>query len=244
MYAINDKMWFAEDEDYIESLSKGSEKRVKCICPLCGKEKMLNIYTVRCTGTTVCHGCSYRDKSFRKIDGKRFNRLVVIGKAEQRNGQNMVFCRCDCGAVKSVSIQALKSGATQSCGCLNREITSSKKGVLNKNFGKRGEESANYNQNISNEQREMAIKERRNPEAIHFRKQVRERDGACVICDSTENLVVHHLNSFRDFEELRYDIENGVTLCRFCHTEFHCTWMGHFKNVCTEQDFNEYVLQV
>jgi 5-methylcytosine-specific restriction endonuclease McrA len=31
----------------------------------------------------------------------------------------------------------------------------------------------------------------------------------------------HHLNSYNDHEELRYEITNGITLCTACHKNFH-----------------------
>jgi len=35
------------------------------------------------------------------------------------------------------------------------------------------------------------------------------------------DLVVHHINNFADFPELRTSIENGITLSRKAHDEFH-----------------------
>lgn len=52
-------------------------------------------------------------------------------------------------------------------------------------------------------------------------KQVRERDGKCVECGSTERLHAHHIKPWRKFPELRYSIENGVTLCALCHQDKH-----------------------
>ena len=34
-------------------------------------------------------------------------------------------------------------------------------------------------------------------------------------------LEVHHINNFADFPELRFDINNGITLSRTSHREFH-----------------------
>lgn len=59
--------------------------------------------------------------------GHRFGRLVVIkfhGKNERRSA--LWECLCDCGNTKVVMGQSLRSGATQSCGCLNREINRAK----------------------------------------------------------------------------------------------------------------------
>lgn len=54
----------------------------------------------------------------------------------------------------------------------------------------------------------------------YFRKQVCERDGwKCKIdnkdCDG--RLEVHHILPWRSHKELRYDVNNGITLCHFHH---------------------------
>lgn len=33
--------------------------------------------------------------------------------------------------------------------------------------------------------------------------------------------IVHHIKSWRDYPELRYEVNNGVTLCRSCHNIIH-----------------------
>jgi hypothetical protein len=59
----------------------------------------------------------------RKFDltGQRFGRMTVLKFAETRNRKNYWLCRCDCGNEKQVIDYALKSGDTQSCGCMGRE---------------------------------------------------------------------------------------------------------------------------
>lgn len=60
------------------------------------------------------------------LTGKRFGRLVVLEKAESRNGKTYWKCRCDCGNEKEIYGFALTSGHTNSCGCLKSETTSKK----------------------------------------------------------------------------------------------------------------------
>lgn len=62
-----------------------------------------------------------------ELSGERFGRLLVKSKDKtDARGEIWWLCNCDCGAVKAVRGHKLRSGVTQSCGCLSREITSSR----------------------------------------------------------------------------------------------------------------------
>lgn len=59
-----------------------------------------------------------RDYTVKKpLPQSRYGRLSVI-----KNAKGGWLCRCDCGAEKIVRAQALKTGATQSCGCYKAEV--------------------------------------------------------------------------------------------------------------------------
>lgn len=61
----------------------------------------------------------------RNLSGERFARLTVLGPVEKRkNGHVVYLCRCDCGGEARATCSNLKSGHTNSCGCLMRERTS------------------------------------------------------------------------------------------------------------------------
>lgn len=42
-------------------------------------------------------------------------------------------------------------------------------------------------------------------------------------CDHKSKLVAHHIKSFREFPALRYEVKNGIVLCRGCHAKIHHT---------------------
>lgn len=63
-------------------------------------------------------------KRRRNLDGIKFGRLTVVKFHHSKNGSYWM-CRCDCGNEKIVSAHSLTSGHTKSCGCYNRERTSS-----------------------------------------------------------------------------------------------------------------------
>ena len=53
-----------------------------------------------------------------------------------------------------------------------------------------------------------------------WRRRVRKRDGyKCQMpsCKSKKNLQVHHIRKWSTASSLRYDVDNGITLCKSCH---------------------------
>jgi hypothetical protein len=50
---------------------------------------------------------------------------------------------------------------------------------------------------------------------------VRIRDKKCMLCGETENLHAHHIKSYKNHEEMRYDVNNGITYCGDCHRKWH-----------------------
>ena len=60
---------------------------------------------------------------FIDLTGQRFGRLTVVNRAETRNKRTYWDCVCDCGNTKVINSYKLLSGNTQSCRCLDTEMT-------------------------------------------------------------------------------------------------------------------------
>lgn len=58
------------------------------------------------------------------LEGQRFGRLLVTGQVDDNSPGSRIKwdCVCDCGNQVSVQRTHLRSGRTQSCGCLQREF--------------------------------------------------------------------------------------------------------------------------
>jgi len=49
-------------------------------------------------------------------------------------------------------------------------------------------------------------------------KQVKERDGhKCFLCGSDEGLIAHHVLPSKTWPESRFDLLNGISLCKKHH---------------------------
>lgn len=64
---------------------------------------------------------------------------------------------------------------------------------------------------------------RQSPQMRKWRKNVFTRDGfACHICRHRgKGLQAHHRKSWSLYPLLRYELDNGITLCKKCHTVIH-----------------------
>uniref|UniRef100_A0A6M3ILR1 Treble clef zinc finger domain-containing protein n=1 Tax=viral metagenome TaxID=1070528 RepID=A0A6M3ILR1_9ZZZZ len=74
---------------------------------------------------TSCRKCIYLEKINDEFVNRRFGRLIVVKlydfKQYKSNNKHRWYCECECGNTTIVSGENLKSGTTQSCGCLRLE---------------------------------------------------------------------------------------------------------------------------
>lgn len=76
---------------------------------------------------------------------------------------------------------------------------------------------------VNNGKRRGGRFSQRNMEAYRvWRKAVFTRDGyKCRECPAKKPLVAHHVKAWAKHPELRFDVDNGLTLCRACHALKH-----------------------
>lgn len=57
------------------------------------------------------------------ITGQRFGRLIALGPVGHNRWMRLLWlCQCDCGNTTTPHGESLRSGVTQSCGCLRTEM--------------------------------------------------------------------------------------------------------------------------
>lgn len=104
-----------------------------------------------------------------------------------------------------------------------------------------GENNHFYNPNLSDEDREDSIYRFRNPLYKNFIHKCFQRDNyTCQITGkkSRGDIVVHHINGYNWDIENRTNVDNGVTLNREIHKEFHKLY-GNGNN--TKFQFKEFI---
>jgi|APSaa5957512622_1039677.scaffolds.fasta_scaffold03105_7 hypothetical protein len=189
-----------------------------CKCS-CGNEKIVKSKSLKSKRTKSC-GCITR---LDNLVNQRFGKLIVIKRAKNDlNGFTKWVCKCDCGNEPTVIAHSLKTGVTKSCGCISRQ-----KGIYH----------FNYNHNKSDKER---LAERSTSENKQWRTSIFARDKyTCCICKNNKgkNLNAHHLNSWANFPEDRYNLYNGITLCEICHKNYH---KKYGRNHATFAKFAQY----
>ena len=215
-----------------EEKSHSGPSRWNCICDCGNKAKIFQGRLTKDGKHPVSCGCiksSITSELFKQdIIGQRFHRLLVLSECQVRKNKQIYWtCLCDCGVIKDVSGKLLRANETKSCGCLNREV---------QHYS--GPNNHSWNPDLTDEHR---VSRRNLPELIKWRKEIYERDNyTCRICNKRGyTLNAHHLDSWHSCKERRFDIENGVTLCKNCHRDFHKIY-GSKNN--TAEEFIEFFL--
>lgn len=84
-----------------------------------------------------------------------------------------------------------------------------------------GENNSNWKGGIT----PINNKIRKSKEYTRWRNRVYLRDNfTCCHCNKkcdSKNIIAHHIYYFSEIPELRFNINNGVTLCRSCHFKLH-----------------------
>lgn len=82
-----------------------------------------------------------------------------------------------------------------------------------------GEQHWNWKGGITSEN----VQARHSIEYKQWRAKVFARDGfTCQICGQTGNeLNAHHIKPWAKYPNLRFEISNGITLCKSCHKLVH-----------------------
>lgn len=101
-----------------------------------------------------------------------------------------------------------------------------------------GKNSPRWRHDLNETAREENYRQKRSTKANRWSKAIKRRDKKCVVCGSTKKLHSHHLNAWATFPDQRFNISNGVTLCKCCHEAFH-SYYGKGEN--TKEQYEEWV---
>jgi hypothetical protein len=159
--------------------------------------------------------------------GNKYGRYLVVKFSHINRHRKAIWeCVCDCGEVRVVCGNNLRSGISRSCGCLKIETTvklmkgvnkskEHKKNMSMNHANVNGENNPNWKGGITCDRH----KDINSNEYKNWRISIFKRDNyKCQACDDGSNkLIPHHIARWSDYPFMRYLIYNGITLCKKCH---------------------------
>lgn len=226
----------------VESLNKQATDANKIVMVnarcVCGDVRVEALTKLRMNKTSACsERCSAIARRKTQLIGKRFGKLIVtdIGIAspgEKYENEVVVRAVCDCGKAHSATPYKLENGLVTSCGCVLADYRADFSGENNPNW-----------RDGSTEEVQLA---RTSQEYTNWRSSVFARDSmTCQCCGHVgptggAGMNAHHKYNFSKYKELRYDVDNGITMCRGCHIGFHTDY-GNQNN--TPEQLSAYLAQ-
>ena len=227
-------IWSDKNNKTPYEYSPKSNKKVWMICPDGIHEDYLRSIDDAIKGKCGCAQCGRRPSGYLEdLTGIQFDRLTVIRQDE--NDSLRWLCLCDCQKdeenpkLKSIFRGHLTSHRIKSCGCYVKEIIS-------------GENNWNWKGGITleNDKIRQSIEYREWQNAVHKRDKY-----TCQCCGKRyKDISVHHIFPFSDYIGLRFNIDNGICLCKDCHDS---RIKGAFHNIYgtmhnTPEQLREYIL--
>lgn len=104
-------------------------RRIKWFCRCkCGGSTITFVTALRLGRSQSC-GCLKKERALESklvdIKGQKFGRLTAVRSLGlDKHHKSRWLCRCECGGTTITGVTSLRKGATQSCGCYQKERAS------------------------------------------------------------------------------------------------------------------------
>jgi len=131
------------------------------------------------------------------------------------------FCSKSCaGKWKYRTINNVKNCLLIGIYCPQRGIAVGKAKLGKPRFNMRGINNPNWKGGIYGTERQRDMGK---VEYIEWRRKVFKRDNfTCCICHEVGGILnAHHIKPWKSFPNERYNLDNGITMCKKCHKEYH-----------------------
>lgn len=185
---------------------------MKLVCPVCGKVHFRTPYESRlhpCCSSKC--GQVFRSKNIRKRhDIKEMERLYKIELKSLREISRIMHLDA-----RWISHLLKQRGVKMRKGSEAIRIQWRNNPRRRKKQSKR--------MSTGREHTEKYIKEMEKDRYWHRRwvQAIKKRDKLCKICGGSKNLEAHHIKNIVDFPELKLKLDNGMLLCKKCHSKLH-----------------------
>lgn len=247
----------------VDDLTKGSKAIVQYCCDYCGKElhTTFEVYNRnrKITPIDSCSSIGCQAKKARQsliVKYGTYHWSEVESIMQKRKATNRLRYGAENPFASDIIKKKIKATNIEKYGCeytmQNKEIQEKAKKTCLKKYG-----VDNYIKLIPRRIREESptwkggkkITPRNRQDYFYreWRKGVFERDKyTCQCCGANSTntkgnyLVGHHIYNWKNFEDLRYSVDNGITLCLHCHHEFHKKYGVYNNNLKQIKEFIEH----
>lgn len=200
--------------------------RVKwdCLCS-CGKRTVVH-GPLLIQGRVRSCGCLRRDimrKNAIDITGMSYNMLTAVRRiGSTKEGKAIWLFSCSCGGAIETTAHKVVGRHTKSCGCLKNRT---------------GAKNPRWKPSLTEKDRSSR---RLHTGYGEWRRGIYEKDGyRCQVCgyNKGHTLVAHHLDGWSWCKTRRFDLTNGITLCKECHKLFHDIYTTKNNTVAQFEEF-------
>lgn len=178
----------------VNDLTVGSHAIITAICDICGHEKKMEYKTyLLCYNKFQYYCCD-------ACSGIKYKQ-----RCQEKYGVDNSF-QLDAVKEKSVKSRMLKYGV--------KYITQQEEWKTQYAYGDKN--------NFWIDGRNKYTLDRSTSQTKTWRRKIYMRDEyKCRCCGSTHRINAHHIYTYHDNQDIAFEIDNGITLCKKCHIEFH-----------------------
>ncbi len=196
-------------------------KPISIRCPKCASPFTSILCNLR--KVSSCKNCARnRKKTYEEMQTLFATNgcMLLTQKSDYKDTHTKVEYICKCGQKDTKIPEAFRSGQRcWQCGVDKRS------GQNSPHYGtdRKGDKNPNWNPALTDEERMMQRRRSTSNEYRRWRRACHKRDNwTCQKCHKRGGeLNVHHIENFSSNKDRRYDITNGITLCKKHHDLFH-----------------------
>lgn len=208
--------------ELLENSYKNIDTPMKYKCS-CGNISKITFYLFRKGGR--CFECSGSKKHTIEEVKKIFKQQnCELLENNYKDNKTKMKYKCSCNRISYTNYNRFVSSGSRCKKCQAENNT--------------GDKHPRWNPNLTQEDR--IITRTSIPMYRDWRRSVYQRDYyTCQKCGQKSGILnAHHIKNYNTHQELRYDINNGITFCKKCHINFHSKY-GNKEN--GEEQLIEYL---
>ncbi len=222
----------------IETSGSSRRRNLKVIdnCPKCNRERQITLHASR--KNRLCSKCFHNTPKMKDV---KKNQSKFVSEKTKKNMSNNHWSKkgsepWNKGRTHIYSEETLDKIRKAAIKQFKEETSEDKKErIIMTSCSLRGINREDFKGFVT----PMNTKIRQSKKSKEWKQKCLKRDNfSCRVSGSKENLQVHHLESFASNPDLRFDVDNGITLNKEIHSQFHSMY-GKKDN--TKKQFEDFL---